>query len=152
MPSPATGPARSEKAAFWSSPLAELFTRLNATPAGLSSAEAASRLARYGPNVLRATRRQTFLLLALSRFKNPLVILLIVASGISALTGELTLTSLTVVALAALLPLTPLASALGFVAPPPRFFLILAAMVAVYLAGVQAVKTWFYRSFTHPDG
>ena len=90
MPAPATGPDRSEKAAFWSAPLAELFTRLNATPAGLSGAEAAARLARYGPNVLRATRRQTFLLLALSRFKNPLVILLIVASGISALTGELT--------------------------------------------------------------
>ncbi|PYQ63583.1 MAG: magnesium-translocating P-type ATPase, partial [Acidobacteria bacterium] len=64
----------------------------------------------------------------------------------------LTLTSLSVVVLAALLPLTPLASPLGFVAPPPRFFLILAAMVAVYLAGVQGVKTWFYRSFTHPDG
>ena len=45
-----------------------------------------------------------------------------------------------------------LASPLGFVAPPPRFFLILAAMVAVYLAGVQGVKTWFYRRFTHPDG
>ena len=90
MPSPATGPDRSEKAAFWSPPLAELFTRLSATPAGLSSAEAASRLARYGPNVLRATRRQTFLLLALSRFKNPLVILLIVAGVISALTGDVT--------------------------------------------------------------
>ena len=64
----------------------------------------------------------------------------------------LTLTSLAVVALAALLPLTPLAPALGFVAPPPRFFLILAAMVAVYLAGVQGVKTWFYRRFfpTYP--
>ncbi len=79
-----------EKSAFWREPLVDLSARLGATPAGLSSAEAASRLARYGPNVLRATRRQTFLLLVLSRFKNPLVILLIVASGISALTGELT--------------------------------------------------------------
>ncbi|HEY4575451.1 MAG TPA: hypothetical protein VIJ26_15850 [Thermoanaerobaculia bacterium] len=35
-------------------------------------------------------------------------------------------------------------------APPPRFFLILAAMVAVYLAGVQGVKTWFYRRFFPP--
>jgi Mg2+-importing ATPase len=90
MPSPATGPDRSEKAAFWSEPLAELFSRLGATPAGLSSAEAASRLARYGPNVLRAARRQTFLLLALSRFRNPLVVLLIVAGVISALTGDAT--------------------------------------------------------------
>jgi len=64
----------------------------------------------------------------------------------------LTLTSLSIVVLGALIPLTPLAPALGFVAPPARFFLILAAMVAVYLAGVQGVKTWFYRRFTHPDG
>jgi Mg2+-importing ATPase len=88
MPVPAT--ASDRQAAFWREPLAALLARLGATPAGLSSAEAASRLDRYGPNVLRAARRQTFLLLALSRFKNPLVILLIVASGISALTGELT--------------------------------------------------------------
>jgi Mg2+-importing ATPase len=79
-----------EKAAFWREPLADLLARLDATPAGLSSAEAVSRLARYGPNVLRATRRQTFLLLALSRFRNPLVLLLIVAGVISALTGDLT--------------------------------------------------------------
>jgi Mg2+-importing ATPase len=64
----------------------------------------------------------------------------------------LTLTSLCIVVLGALIPLTPLAPALGFVAPPLRFFLILTAMVAVYLAGVQGVKIWFYRHFTHPDG
>jgi len=54
--------------------------------------------------------------------------------------------------LAAVLPLTPLASPLGFVPPPPRLFLIVAAMAAVYLAGVQGVKTWFYQRFTQPDG
>jgi Mg2+-importing ATPase len=59
----------------------------------------------------------------------------------------LTATSLAIVALGALIPLTPLAGPLGFVAPPARFFLILAAMVAVYLAGVQGIKTWFYRRF-----
>jgi Mg2+-importing ATPase len=56
-------------------------------------------------------------------------------------------TSLTVVALGALLPITPLGRTLGFVPPPPVFFLILAAMVAMYLGGVQVVKTWFYRRF-----
>ncbi len=89
------------KAAFWREPLADLSARLDATPAGLASAEAASRLARCGPNVLRATRRQTFLLLALSRFRNPLVILLIVAGMISALTGDVTSSSI-IVAMAVL--------------------------------------------------
>src|SRR3954454_3845336 len=79
-----------DQATFWRQPLADLSARLGATPAGLSSAEAAARQARYGPNLLRAARRQTFLLLALSRFRNPLVLLLVVAGVISALTGDAT--------------------------------------------------------------
>src|SRR3954451_12701847 len=79
-----------DQAPFWREPLADLSARLGATPAGLSSAEAAARQARYGPNLLRAARRQTFLLLALSRFRNPLVLLLVVAGVISALTGDAT--------------------------------------------------------------
>src|SRR3954470_7592828 len=79
-----------DQAPFWREPLADLSARLGATPAGLSSTEAAARLARYGPNLLRAARRQTFLLLALSRFRNPLVLLLVVAGVISALTGDVT--------------------------------------------------------------
>lgn len=59
----------------------------------------------------------------------------------------LTAASLAVVAIGGLLPLTPLAADLGFVPPPGRFFLILAAMVAAYLDGVQMVKLWFYRHF-----
>ena len=57
----------------------------------------------------------------------------------------LTATSLAVVVVAAMLPYTRIASRLGFVPPPPLFFLILAGMVAAYLAGVQVVKGWFYR-------
>jgi Mg2+-importing ATPase len=59
----------------------------------------------------------------------------------------LTLTSLTVVAVAILLPWTPLGGRLGFVPPPAAFFLVLALMVVLYLAIVQATKTWFYRRF-----
>lgn len=57
----------------------------------------------------------------------------------------LILFSLSVVALAALLPFTPLGHFLGFVPPPPLFFLILAAMVALYLVMVEWVKQWFYK-------
>ena len=55
---------------------------------GLSSKEAADRLMRYGANTFRTTHRHSLLLQFLSRFKNPLVIVLLMASSVSALTGE----------------------------------------------------------------
>ena len=60
----------------------------------------------------------------------------------------LTLTSLTVVAVAGVLPFTPAGPYLGFVAPPAEFFAILAVLVAGYLVLAQLVKTRFYRH--HP--
>ena len=44
-----------------------------------------------------------------------------------------------------LLPLSPLGPVFGFVAPPPSFYLFLAAAVLVYLAVVELVKRLFYR-------
>jgi Mg2+-importing ATPase len=58
--------------------------------------------------------------------------------------------SLSVVAIAALLPFTPLAGAVGFVPLPAGFFGVLAAMVAVYLVTVEGVKRWFYRRLAAP--
>ncbi len=60
----------------------------------------------------------------------------------------LAVTSLTVVLVAAALPFTPFAAHLGFVAPPPLFFLILLAMVVCYLLAVEFVKQYFYRHFS----
>jgi P-type Mg2+ transporter len=57
----------------------------------------------------------------------------------------LMVTSLAVVAVAMLLPVTPVGVHLGFVPPPRAFFLILGGMVVVYLATVEGVKQWFYR-------
>jgi len=59
----------------------------------------------------------------------------------------LMITSLTVVAIAALLPFTALGTYFGFVPPPLDFFLILAAMVAGYLLAVEWAKRRFYRHF-----
>jgi len=67
---------------------------------GLTSTEAAARLARVGPNQLKA-RRQSALLQFLARFRNPLVLILLAASAISAATGDAT--SATVVAVMVLL-------------------------------------------------
>lgn len=55
---------------------------------GLSGAEARVRLARCGPNLFRERQEKSLLLQYLTRFKNPLVIILLVASAVSAFTGE----------------------------------------------------------------
>ena len=57
----------------------------------------------------------------------------------------LTITSLTVVVLAVLLPFTPIGTDFGLVPPPARFYLILGAMVVVYLLVVELTKQAFYR-------
>jgi Mg2+-importing ATPase len=55
--------------------------------------------------------------------------------------------ALSIVVLGVGLPYTPLAPWLGFVAPPPTFFLYLAAAVAAYLAVVEGAKRLFYRVY-----
>lgn len=55
---------------------------------GLSSQEATQRLMQYGANTFRTNHRHSLLRQFLSRFKNPLVIVLLMASSVSALTGE----------------------------------------------------------------
>jgi len=55
---------------------------------GLTSAEAAARLEKYGPNQLAEGKRTTFLQMVLAQLNNFVVIMLIVAAGISAFLGE----------------------------------------------------------------
>src|SRR5262249_11081745 len=68
---------------------AELERALGSGAGGLTSAQAAERLSRYGPNVISAHRRYGLLRKAAERFRNPLVLILIAAALISALTGEI---------------------------------------------------------------
>ena len=75
---------------FWKQSIAELLKQLNAAPAGLSGSDAAGRLKRAGPNILRPPRKRALLLQFLARFKNPLVIILLIASAVSAFTGDVT--------------------------------------------------------------
>jgi Mg2+-importing ATPase len=56
-------------------------------------------------------------------------------------------TSVAIVAVGAWLPYSPLATTLGFVPLPPRFWLFLAAMLLGYALLTQVVKTWFVRRF-----
>jgi len=59
----------------------------------------------------------------------------------------LVITSLAVVAIAAVLPFTPSGLYFGFVRPPAEFFLVLSAIVLVYLALVEVIKRWFFRRY-----
>jgi len=56
-------------------------------------------------------------------------------------------TSLAVVALAAVLPFTPVGTYFGFVPPPAKFYSILGLMVVAYLLIVELAKRYFYRRF-----
>ena len=73
---------------FWDRPLQELFQLLQATPAGLTTEEANRRLRLYGLNSLVRESRFAVLLSFFGFFANPLVIILIVASGVSLALGE----------------------------------------------------------------
>ena len=75
---------------FWQIAITDLEKRLGTGRNGLSSAEVISRQLRYGPNVLEAGRRRSLPFEFLSRFRNPLVLILLAAAVVSALTGDLT--------------------------------------------------------------
>ena len=73
---------------FWDRPLADLLRELDATNAGLTDDEAKRRLLSYGPNSMVRESRFAGLLAFLRFFANPLVIILLVASGISIGLGD----------------------------------------------------------------
>lgn len=79
---------KTEEIKYWSLPAADVLKGFNSTPNGLSSVEAASRLKEYGENSIKGKKATIPLLLFLSQFKNPIVVILIAATIISAITGD----------------------------------------------------------------
>jgi Mg2+-importing ATPase len=69
-------------------PLSQLFADLGASENGLTGEEARSRLSRFGPNELTASRGGAITEILLL-FANPLVIILLIAALISGLLGEI---------------------------------------------------------------
>jgi Mg2+-importing ATPase len=72
---------------FWDAPLDELLSQLEATPAGLTEPQAQDRLKSVGPNELAPSKRFGPVREFLGFFANPLVLILLVASGVSYATG-----------------------------------------------------------------
>jgi Mg2+-importing ATPase len=73
---------------YWSRPIDDLIVALRSTPDGLSTAEATQRLQQFGPNVLKARKMATPLKLFFGQFKSPIVLILLFATGVSAVTQE----------------------------------------------------------------
>lgn len=69
---------------YWSRPLESLLEALRSTADGLSAAHARQRLEQFGPNVLEAKEKATALGLFLNQFKSPIVLILLFATGVSA--------------------------------------------------------------------
>jgi Ca2+-transporting ATPase len=87
--SPTEGKSAPANAESWHAlTSSEVLEHLKVRESGLSSAEAAERLAQYGPNQLTEAPRLGFWKLLLDQFNNFIVILLLVAAGISAILGE----------------------------------------------------------------
>jgi P-type Mg2+ transporter len=74
---------------IWKEPIERLLSRLATTPSGLSTVDVQSRQRQFGPNDVANVKRSSLWLQFLSRFRNPLVIILVVASGLSAATGDI---------------------------------------------------------------
>ena len=73
---------------YWNAPLAAILQKLDASEAGIGSEEAEQRLRQYGLNTIKAQKKTEPLLLFLNQFKNPIILILIVATVISAITGD----------------------------------------------------------------
>lgn len=65
-----------------------VFVHLKSTPTGLTGAEAAQRSAEYGPNELQAAYRISPWTILYAQFKNVLIIILLVATALSAFLGH----------------------------------------------------------------
>jgi Mg2+-importing ATPase len=68
---------------YWARPAAEVATTIGAGTAGLSQAEAAGRLARYGPNRMDGAEGTSLWQLLAVRLKSPLLLILVFAALIA---------------------------------------------------------------------
>jgi len=96
------------EAPYWRESSSDLLARLEADLTGLSSAAAAARLVRDGPNEIRAAPRRRLLADLARRLSNPLVLLLLTAAVIAGGTGDMS-------SFAIILSMVILSTALGMV-------------------------------------
>ena len=72
----------------WTPP-AQARSDIGHAASGLSGTRVIERRAHHGPNLFHESKQRSLLLQFLARFRNPLVLILLVASAVSAMTGEM---------------------------------------------------------------
>jgi Ca2+-transporting ATPase len=80
--------AAADATPFHTLPVERAFERVESTPDGLTSSEAARRLAQYGPNELLAAHRISPWEILFEQFKNVLIIILLIATTLSFFLGH----------------------------------------------------------------
>ena len=73
---------------FFNRSVEEVLREQESSSGGLSNAQAADRLKKYGPNALVEGKKKSVLQVFLEQFKDLLVVILIVAAIISMLSGQ----------------------------------------------------------------
>lgn len=76
------------KVKYWSMSSEKVLDYFGLTANGLESADAASRLEKYGENAIQGKKTKSNLMLFLQQFKNNIIVILLIATLISAFTGE----------------------------------------------------------------
>lgn len=74
---------------FWATPLTELYSLLHTSPKGVSHAGSVQRLRLYGPNELKMKKQYNLFLHIFKKLTNPLILILIFSSTISAFLGQI---------------------------------------------------------------
>ncbi len=77
-----------EPVTYWNMTPEEALKQYRSSPAGLASDDAAQRLSTYGENTIHANKSASPLLLFLGQFKSPIILIMFVATAISAATGD----------------------------------------------------------------
>ena len=67
----------------------EVLEELGSCPTGLTEAEAAERLAKHGPNKLKEAEKPSLLQRFLTQLKDPMLLILMAAAAVSAVTNAL---------------------------------------------------------------
>ncbi|MEN6417360.1 MAG: HAD-IC family P-type ATPase, partial [Clostridiaceae bacterium] len=79
---------KQDRVPYWGMSSAEALARFGSSQAGLTSAEAEIRLKEHGENTLKAQQKVAPALLFFRQFKSPIILIMIVATAISAATGD----------------------------------------------------------------
>ncbi len=77
-----------QRSDFWSVGAEELLARLESGKEGLTSADAAGRLKKFGPNLLKPRKRRGNIAFLFGQFKSPIILILIGAAVIALFVGD----------------------------------------------------------------